>query len=62
MHNKELTSATILRTNIYKDYTKFNLVKISYFDWGVIDLYKDTLLSGKTLFFNEVITILTEAM
>ena len=61
MHNKELTSATILRTNIYKDYTKFNLV-ISYFDWGVIDLYKDTLLSGKTLFFNEVITILTEAM
>ena len=55
MHNKELTSATILRTIIYKDYTK-------YFDWGVIDLYKDTLLSGKTLFFNEVITILKEAM
>ena len=59
MHNKELTSATIIRTNIYKDYTKFNF---SYFDWGVIDLYKDTLLSGKTLFFNEVITILKEAM
>ena len=57
MHNKELTSATILRTIISKDYTNF-----SYFDWGVIDLYKDTLLSGKTLFFNEVITILKEAM
>ena len=59
MHNKELTSATILRTIIYKDYTRCNF---SYFDWGVIDLYKDTLLSRKTLFFNEVITILTEAM
>ena len=59
MHNKELTSATILITNTSKDCTKFNF---SYFDWGVIDLYKDTLLSGKTLFFNEVITILTEAM
>ena len=57
MHNKELTSATILITNISKD-----CLSSSYFDWGVIDLYKDTLLSGKTLFFNEVITILTEAM
>ena len=57
MHNKELTSATILITNISKD-----CLSSSYFDWGVIDLYKDTLLSGKTLFFNEVITILKEAM
>ena len=57
MHNKELTSANILRTISYKDYTKF-----PYFNSGVIDHYKDTLLSGKTLYLNEVITILTEAV